>query len=418
MTVNHELAAAQGGAPKRSTGATLGQSTPEKRTRAKYILNLDKIPQLSDAEKIRLSEVTKKFAFRANDYYLGLIDWDDPNDPIRQLVIPQERELAEWGQLDASNEESITVQRGVQHKYGSTVLLLVNEACGSYCRYCFRKRLFMNDNDEVNYDVSAGIDYVRQHPEVNNVLLTGGDPLIIQTPKLEKIVAELRSIDHVKIIRFGTKMPAFNPFRFISDPDLMAMFRKYSTPEKRLYLMCHYDHPNELTAESREALRMVQETGVICVNQSPIIRGISDNADVMAELWNELSYMGVPQYYVFQGRPTEGNGHYEVPIVESYFMIEEAKKKCSGLAKRLKYCMSHESGKVEIMGVDDDNIYLKYHRAKDESDGQRIIVCERDDQAYWLDQLKPLPGFKNDYYTGAELDLGEECVSQPVEQVN
>ena len=370
----------------------------EKRKRAKYILKIDKLPGLSDAERVKLKEVAKKFAFRTNDYYVSLIDWKDRNDPISRLVIPDERELNEWGILDASNEEAITVEKGVQHKYGTTVLLLVNEVCGAYCRYCFRKRLFMNDNDEVTYDISGGLEYIRNHPEVSNVLLTGGDPMILQTPKLEKIFASLREIDHLKIIRIGSKMPAFNPFRFTNDPALMELFKKYSTPEKRIYMMCHYDHPRELTAESREAVAMLIDAGVICVNQNPIIRGISDDPDVMAELWNELSYMGVPQYYVFQGRPTEGNEPFEVPIVEAYQKIEKAKKKCSGLSKRLKYAMSHESGKIEIVGVDERHIYLKYHRAKSARDEQRMIVCHRDDKAYWLDQLKPIHGYHNDYY--------------------
>ena len=370
----------------------------EKRKRAKYILKIDKLPGLSDAEKVKLKVVAQKFAFRTNDYYVSLIDWKDPNDPIRRLVIPDERELNEWGILDASNEESITVEKGVQHKYGTTVLLLVNEVCGAYCRYCFRKRLFMNDNDEVTYDISGGLEYIRNHPEVSNVLMTGGDPMILQTPKLEKIFASLREIDHLKIIRIGSKMPAFNPFRFINDPALMELFKKYSTPDKRIYMMCHYDHPRELTPESRQAVAMLIDAGVICVNQNPIIRGISDDPDVMAELWNELSYMGVPQYYVFQGRPTEGNEPFEVPIVEAYQKIEKAKKKCSGLSKRLKYAMSHESGKIEIVAVDERHIYLKYHRAKSARDEQRMIVCHRDDKAYWLDQLKPIHGYHNDYY--------------------
>jgi L-lysine 2,3-aminomutase len=118
--------------------------------------------------------------------------------------------------------------------------------------------------------------------------------------------------------------------------------------------------------------------------------------------------MGVPQYYVFQGRPTAGNEPYEVPIVESYFKIEEAKKKCSGLSKRLKYAMSHDSGKLEIIGVDHKHIYLKYHRAKDTEDEQRMIVCYRDDNAYWLDQLKPLPGYENKYYRDPSETAEEE----------
>ncbi len=369
-----------------------------KRKRAKYILDIDKIPNLSTDEKARLKKVTEKYAFRANDYYLNLINWDDPNDPIRKLVIPNYNELNEWGQLDASNEESITVRKGVQHKYGSTVLLLVNEVCGAFCRYCFRKRLFMNGNDEVTYDIRPSLEYIRNNRKINNVLLTGGDPMILQTPKLEKIIAALRDIDHVKIIRIGSKIPAFNPFRFLNDDSLIEMLSKYSLPDKRIYLMCHYDHPVELTRESKEAISRLINAGVICINQNPIIKGVSDNPEVMAELWNELSYMGVQQYYIFQGRPTVGNEPYKLPIVEAYFKIEQAKRKCSGLGKRVKFVMSHESGKIEIIGVDHKHIYLKYHRAKHQKDEQRMLVCRRDDSAYWLDQLEPATGYNNEYF--------------------
>lgn len=374
--------------------------TPTRRKRAKYILDIEKLTQLPVEERQRLKTVANRYAFRISDYYADLINWADPNDPLRRLVIPNENELHDWGRLDASNEQSITVVKGVQHKYASTALMLVNEVCGSFCRYCFRKRLFMNDNDEVTYDIEPGLAYIRDHSEINNVLLTGGDPMILQTPKLEYILSSLRAIDHVKIIRIGSKIPAFNPFRFLNDEPLIELFRTYSRPDKRIYLVCHYDHPRELTEESREAIRRVIDAGVICVNQNPIIRGISDNAEVMSTLWNSLADMGVPQYYVFQGRPTAGNESFEVPIVEAYFKIEDAKRKCSGLAKRLKYAMSHESGKIEIVGVDDHRIYLKYHRAKSLEDKQRFLVCHRDDNAYWLDHLRPVDGYRNDYYTG------------------
>ena len=371
---------------------------PANKSKVKYITRLEDIPQLSEAEKEQLKKVSDRFVFRVNDYYLGLINWDDPDDPIRQLVIPRLEELNQWGNLDASDEKSVTVAKGVQHKYASTALLLTAEVCGSFCRYCFRKRLFMNDNDEAHPDVAEGIEYIRRHEQISNVLLTGGDPMLLSTRRLEKIFTSLREIDHVRIIRIGTKMPAFNPFRFIDDPQLIEALKRHSLPDKRIYFMCHFDHPVELTAECREAIRLIQSAGAICVNQNPIIRGISDDPQVMKELWNELSYMGVPQYYVFQGRPTAGNEPYEVPIPEAYFKIEEAKRGCSGLAKRMKYAMSHESGKIEIAGVDERHIYLKYHRAKHKKDEQRFLVCHRDNQAYWLDQLKPVEGFRNEYY--------------------
>lgn len=366
--------------------------------RARYIRDINRIAQLTDAEKVRLKEVTKTYAFRATDYYLSLINWSDPDDPIRRLIIPHEDELIDWGELDASKESQVTVCKGVQHKYATTVLLLVNEVCAGFCRFCFRKRLFMNDNDEVTYDITPGLKYIRQHPEVTNVLLTGGDPMILRTPKLEKIISALREIEHVRIIRIGSKIPAYNPFRFLNDTALIAMFKKYSQPNRRIYMMCHFDHPRELTPQSREAVGRLIDAGVICVNQNPITRGISDSPAIMATLWKELSYMGVQQYYVFQGRPTAGNYPYEVPIVEGYRKVEQAKRKCSGLAKRVKYVMSHKSGKIEIVGVDHGYIYLKYHRARLPKDEQRFLVCHRDNDAYWLDQLKPVSGYVNEHY--------------------
>ena len=357
------------------------------RKRVKYVRRLDQVKQLSPEQQDRLGPVEARYVFRANDYYLGLIDWDDPADPIRQLVIPREEELSEWGTLDASNEESVTVAHGVQHKYTDTVLLLCNEVCGAYCRYCFRKRLFMNENDEVTNDVSEGLRYIADHPEVTNVLLTGGDPLLMSTRRLVEIFAALRAIPHVRIIRLGSKMPAFDPYRVLNDPDLQAAFRTYSTPQQRIYLMAHFDHPRELTDVAIRGLDACLRNGVISVNQCPLIRGVNDDPFVLAEMYATLSYIGCTPYYLFQGRPTAGNEPYEIPIVEGWTIFQQALRAGSGLARRARYCMSHETGKVEIMGIDDEHMYLRYHQAKFEDDVGRFLVCRRDDSAYWLDQL-------------------------------
>ena len=157
----------------------------------RYISRIDQIPQLSEAEKAALRPVAERYAFRVTDEYLNLIDWDDPADPIRQLIIPRVEELNDWGRLDASDEQLNTVTRGVQHKYPDTALLLCNEVCGAYCRYCFRKRLFMDGNEEVEKSVEAGLDYIARHPEISNVLLTGGDPLIMSTRRLSDIIGRL-----------------------------------------------------------------------------------------------------------------------------------------------------------------------------------------------------------------------------------
>jgi KamA family protein len=358
----------------------------------KYIHDVDRIPGIPDDRRSQLREVARKYAFRANDYYLELIDWTDPDDPIARLIIPSPEELHEWGRLDASNEAAVTVSPGVQHKYEDTVLLLCTEVCGAYCRYCFRKRLFMHDNEEVGKDVSAGIRYIAQHPEVTNVLLSGGDPLIMSTRRLREIIAGLRAIPHVQIVRIGSKVPAFNPFRILEDTALQDLLRTYSTPEKRIYLMAHFDHPRELTPEAVAGLAKFVECGVICVNQCPLIRGVNDDPAVLGELYRRLSWIGCTPYYLFQGRPTAGNEPYEVPLVRGWHILQDALAGGSGLAARPRFVMSHATGKIEIIGVDEQHIYLRYHRAASPEDPGRLLVCRRDDSAYWFDQLKPAGG--------------------------
>ena len=358
--------------------------------RVKYVRKIDQVPEIPLELSNRLKPITEKYVFRANDYYLNLINWEDPEDPIKQLIIPREEELNEWGQLDASNEASVTVAKGVQHKYTDTVLLLCNEVCGAYCRYCFRKRLFMDDNDEVTNDISDGLSYIASHPEVTNVLLTGGDPLLMSTRRLVEIFEALRAIEHVRIIRLGSKMPAFDPWRVLKDEDLQTAFQKYSNSTNRIYLMAHFDHPRELTDVAIQGIDACIKNGIVCVNQCPMIKGVNDDPYVLAELFSTLSYIGCPPYYLFQGRPTAGNEPYEVPIVEGWTIFQQALRYGSGLARRARFCMSHETGKIEILGIDDKLIYLRYHQAKDEQDLGRFFVRKRDDNAYWLEQLQPV----------------------------
>jgi lysine 2,3-aminomutase len=363
--------------------------------RPRYIRDLSKLEQIPAAERELLAKVAEKYAFRINDYYLRLIDWSDPLDPIRAIVIPRAEELNDWGELDASHEKDYTVARGVQHKYRDTVLLLCNEVCGAYCRYCFRKRLFMDDNDEVSNDVSEGIAYIAAHPEVTNVLLTGGDPLLLSTRRLVEILSQLRAIPHVRIIRIGSKMPAFAPGRVLDDPELQAAFRQFSTPDRRIYLMCHFDHPRELTESAVAGIDCLLRNHVICTNQCPIVRGVNDDPAVLAELFARLSFIGCPQYYLFQGRPTQGNEPYEVPLVRGWQIYSRALQEGSGLARRPRFVMSHATGKIEVLAVDDRHIYLRYHSASDPANSGRFAVYHRDDEAYWFDQLRAAEGFEH-----------------------
>ncbi len=370
---------------KSESGVELGR-------RVKYMRRIDSIAGIPPEEREKLKKVAERYVFRVNDYYLGLINWDDPADPIKQLIIPREEELNDWGELDPSNEQAFTVARGVQHKYPHTVLLLCNEVCGAYCRYCFRKRLFMDDNDEVTNDVSEGLAYIADNPNVTNVLLTGGDPLLMSTRRLVAILESLRRIDHVEIIRIGSKLPAFDPWRLLNDPELQAALKEYSTPQKRIYLMAHFDHPRELTDPAVAGIDCFIRSGVICVNQCPLVKGVNDDPEVLATLYRRLSFIGCTPYYLFQGRPTAGNEPYELSIVRGWEIFTEALRQGSGLARRARFVMSHETGKIEILAVDRERIYLRYHRAKDPALRGQFMIYSRDDDACWLDELEPAEG--------------------------
>ena len=351
-----------------------------------YITSIKRLTELTPEEQVELAPVAEKFVFRSNSYYQQLIDWDDPDDPIRRIIIPLGGELENWGRLDASDEVSYTVVPGLEHKYSDTALLLANDACGGYCRFCFRKRLFMEDNDEVVRDISQGLEYIRQHPEISNVLLTGGDPLIMSTERLGEMIGRLWDVPHVKIIRIGTKMPAFNPARILDDPKLLEMFEKYRHPERKLYVMAHFNHPRELTDQAVEGLSALLRAGAVIVNQTPLIAKVNDSADTLATLFERLSYIGVPPYYVFQCRPTLGNRPYSVPVETAYEIFKQAQAKCSGLARRARFVMSHATGKIEVVGKSDGLVYMTYHRTPTiAGDNGGFLVFKSNPEAHWFD---------------------------------
>jgi lysine 2,3-aminomutase len=217
------------------------------------------------------------------------------------------------------------------------------------------------------------------------VLLTGGDPLVASTGKLEKLIRQLWEIDNVRIIRIGSKMPAFNPFRIINDPSLLEMFGRYSAAGKKIYVMGHFNHPRELTEPAAQCLSLLQKAGVTVVNQSPIIRGVNDSAEVIAELLGKLSFIGVTPYYLFICRPTLGNKPFLVPIEASLEMFERARSKVSGVARQARLCLSHKTGKIEVVGKTKTNIIFRYHRAANPVDHGRLMSFNLDPEACWFD---------------------------------
>lgn len=356
----------------------------------RYLNRIDDLDHLTDAEKDRIRAVTKTYPFLANDYYLSLIDWDDPADPIRRIVIPDVAELSGEGTLDASREIEYTVMPGLQHKYDTTALLLVSGQCGGICRYCFRKRIFMGERFEVLQDVPAAMQYIRDHREITNVLVTGGDPFRLETADLEGVIRQLREIDHVQIIRIGTKMLTYDPSRILDDPSLVGLIQRYSWSRKRIYIMTHFTHPRELTEPAMRAVVLLIKAGALLANQIPLIRGVNDEPGILGNLFQRLAFAGIPSYYLFQCRPAFGNATYIVPLEEGYEILERAKSKVSGLAKRARYVMSHATGKVEIVGLTESQVYFKYHRTPQDEGSGRFLVYERNPKARWLDDYTNL----------------------------
>lgn len=356
----------------------------------KYITDIKELKNLSGDEIAQIEKVAAKYPFYANEYYLSLIDWNDPNDPIRRIVIPSLGELDRWGRLDPSDERKITVMPGLEHKYNTTALLLVSKTCAGICRYCFRKRVFLNLQQDCVEDLSAAMKYISEHKEITNVLLTGGDPLTLATDKLEEIIGRLRQIDHVHIIRIGTRMPVYNPYRITEDAKFISMLERYALPRKKIYMMTHFVHPRELTDIAVEACHLIQKTGVRMTNQTPLLRGINDKPEILSKLLQELSFCGVIPYYIFQCRPASGNKLYTVPIEEGYNIIELAKSRVSGLAKRARFVMSHSTGKIEVIGKAGDLVFMKYHRAANDADSGKLVIVKSNPAACWFDDYQEI----------------------------
>ncbi len=343
---------------------------------------------VSEEEKF-LQKVIDIHPMSITKYYLSLINKDDINDPIRKIIVPSKEEFDLDGTYDASFEIENTKTVGLQHKYAQTVLILITNRCAAYCRYCFRKRLVGLPNNEILKRFNNAVSYIKNHKEINNILISGGDPLILPTEMIEKFLKSLSKISHIEFIRLGTRIPVVFPDRILSDKNLLSTLKKYSLNTRKIHIVTHFDHPREITEKSVRAVNKLIKANVILNNQLVLLKGVNDNPDTLAELHNKLAGIGVNPYYVFQCRPVKRvKNHFQVPLYDGYNIVENAKKKLNGLSKRFKYVMSHRTGKIEIVGIIDDEIYFKYHQAKDPRKIGTFFKRKLDKTAGWLDDLE------------------------------
>jgi len=396
---------------------------------------------VTEQYRLEARAVAEMLPFRVNSYVVDeLIDWSAvPDDPMFRLTFPQPemlpsadrlrvaRLLAESASRSRLNEvvravrgrlnphpagqrernvptvEGLAVP-GIQHKYRETVLFFPRrgQTCHAYCAYCFRWAQFVGDADlKFAGDVAPLVRYLRDRHQVSDVLLTGGDPLVMSASLLAGYVTPLLAgeLEHVSTIRLGTKSLSYWPHRFVGDPDageLLALFRRVVRAGRHLVVMAHYSHPRELSTEvAREAIRRIRETGATIRVQAPVVRGVNDEAVLWQELWSSSVRLGMVPYYMFVERDTGPQDHFAVPLVRAWEIFRDAYARVSGLGRTVRGpVMSADEGKVcvdGVLGAGADRVFvLRYVQARRPSWVGRPFLARYDPDATWWSQLEPV----------------------------
>jgi KamA family protein len=421
-----------------------GLSSPGRRFRAYTAKNLEELTAragLDASERLAVKAVATVLPFRTNEYVVErLVDWDAaPNDPIYRLIFPQPdmlpisdvRHIAGLLARDAPEAEVRQAAHlvrtrlnphpagqlafnipdladeplpGVQHKYPETVLVFPKQGqtCHAYCTYCFRWAQFVDEPDlkMATSDVTRITAYLRQHPEVTSVLITGGDPMIMGEPVLRRYVEPLLEPDlgHIESIRIGTKSLSYWPQRFVSDPDAdetLRLFEEVVAAGRSLAFMAHFTHPRELEPSLvAEAVRRIRSTGAVIRTQAPLIRSINDEARIWADMWRTQMRMGMIPYYMFVERDTGPQGYFAVPLARGYEIFRDAYASVSGLCRTVRGpSMSATPGKVCIDGVVEvagEKVFaLHMIQARNPDLVGKPFYARYDPTAIWLSDLEP-----------------------------
>lgn len=356
------------------------------------VLNLD------DKQRADLDACMGKFRVSVTPYYASLMDPDDLSDPVRMQAVPTPAELIVRAedQKDAVAEDFDSPTPRITHRYPDRVLFLVTEMCSMYCRHCTRRRLVGGTEDIVPQEqIDNAIKYIERATEVRDVLLSGGDPLVLADEQLEEIIARVRAIDHVEIVRIGSRMPVVCPQRIT--PELCAMLKKYHP----LYLNTHFNHPNEVTPEAEEACARLADAGINLGNQTVLMRGVNDCANVMKKLVQELVRIRVKPYYYYQCDLAEGTSHFRTSVAKGIEIYESLRGHTTGFAVPTyiidavggggktpvypNYVISQAPGKVILRNYEgviskytepEDYVQPECHCAACEADKERLGVAK------------------------------------------
>lgn len=348
-----------------------------------------KILQFTPEEEAQLEDIIDQYPMRIPEYYMSLIDPEDKDDPIRRMCIPDLAEGNRIGCQDTSGEIENTVIAGMQHKYKQTAMILSTNQCAMYCRHCFRKRMVgLSEEEETARQLPEILKYIQEHEGINNVLISGGDSFMNSKKVIREYLEGFSSIAHLDFIRFGTRIPVVLPQRISKDEELLAMLAEFNK-KKQIFVVTQFNHPKELTHEAVEAVEALSNAGCIVRNQTVLLKGVNHQPEVLAELMNALVRVGIIPYYIFQCRPVLGVKYqFQMPLLQSIDIIQEAQKQMNGQAKSARFVMAHITGKIEILGkTEDGTMFFKYHQAKNPENASKIFQQKMQQDQGWLGDI-------------------------------
>jgi KamA family protein len=361
------------------------------------INSIDKLKQyihLDSDEEDKLRDVVDNHPMNIPRYYLSLIDQNNPHDPIKKMAFPSEDELVIAGAMgettkDPYGDDKHNKGNGILHKYPYSALIVATDYCSMYCRHCFRKAIVGLPNDKTVENFQRALEYIKEHKEITNVIISGGDPMLIDTPKLKKMLDGLKEIEHINYVRIGTRTPVVYPLRFFDD-ELLEYFKEFNRV-KTLYMPTHFNHVNEITPTAKEAILRIREAGVTVNNQAVLLKGVNDTVEDIEDLMNGLVKIGVNPYYLYQCMPVSRvRNHFQLPLKQGIDLVDKAKERLDGYAKRFKFIMGHDKGKIEIVGRIEDKLILKHIHSRPEfpHDASKMMIMKLDDKAGWLDDME------------------------------
>lgn len=412
---------------------------------------LPQIQKLSEEQLFEIEVVAAVLPFRTSNYVVEeLIDWDNvPNDPIYTLMFPRKEMLSEEhynrmadafkrgaddteiqeisneirqslnphpaGQME-KNVPMLDGERlnGIQHKYDQTMLFFPQpgQMCHAHCTFCFRWPQFVGDNSLKFAMKESGqmLEYLRGNPQITDILFTGGDPMVMSAKHLRTYMEPLlgREYDHVQTIRIGSKSLGFWPYRFLTDKDaddILALFKELTDAGKHVALMAHFNHGKELeTTAVKEAIKCIRATGVQIRCQSPIMKGINDDATVWRDMWKEQVRLGMVPYYMFIARDTGAQEFFAVSLERAWEIFREAYAGVSGVGRTVRGpSMSAGPGKIQVLGVTEvagEKVFaLRFLQGRNSDWVHRPFFAKYDPEAIWFDDLKPAFGEEKFFFT-------------------